>query len=120
MESTFVRLIERFFCALYKKRKIAYAIFLVGAGGFGPPKLSSSRFTVCPLWPLGNAPLFSRVFLSTYNIIPYLKAFVKGFLKIVAIHEIRAYRREKSKLFGLFADFSKNLFTNRLKSGIIL
>ena len=32
--------------------------FLVGAGGFEPPKLKSSRFTVCPHWPLGNTPIF--------------------------------------------------------------
>ena len=31
---------------------------LVGAGGFEPPKLKSSRFTVCPHWPLGNTPRF--------------------------------------------------------------
>ena len=31
--------------------------FLVGAGGFEPPKLKSSRFTVCPHWPLGNTPI---------------------------------------------------------------
>ena len=30
---------------------------LVGAGGFEPPKLKSSRFTVCPHWPLGNTPI---------------------------------------------------------------
>ena len=28
---------------------------LVDAGGFGPPKRKRNRFTVCPLWPLGNA-----------------------------------------------------------------
>ena len=33
--------------------------FLVGAGGFEPPKLKSSRFTVCPHWPLGNTPIYS-------------------------------------------------------------
>ena len=32
---------------------------LVGEGGFGPPKLKSNRFTVCPLWPLGNSPILS-------------------------------------------------------------
>ena len=32
---------------------------LVGAGGFEPPKLKSSRFTVCPHWPLGNTPRFN-------------------------------------------------------------
>ena len=31
---------------------------LVGGGGFGPPKLKSNRFTVCPLWPLGNSPFY--------------------------------------------------------------
>ncbi len=30
--------------------------FLVGEDGFGPSKLKSNRFTVCPLWPLGNSP----------------------------------------------------------------
>ena len=32
---------------------------MVGEGGFGPPKLKSNRFTVCPLWPLGNSPIWS-------------------------------------------------------------
>ena len=30
---------------------------LVGEGGFEPPKLKNNRFTVCPLWPLGNSPI---------------------------------------------------------------
>ena len=42
------------------KQKLQYPVrileFLVGAGGFEPPKLKSSRFTVCPHWPLGNTP----------------------------------------------------------------
>ena len=29
---------------------------LVGRGGFEPPKAYASRFTVCPLWPLGYLP----------------------------------------------------------------
>ena len=44
------------------KQKIQYPVrildLLVGAGGFEPPKLKSSRFTVCPHWPLGNTPRF--------------------------------------------------------------
>ena len=43
------------------KQKLQYPVrileFLVGAGGFEPPKLKSSRFTVCPHWPLGNTPI---------------------------------------------------------------
>ena len=31
----------------------------MGADGFEPPKLKSSRFTVCPIWPLWNTPKFS-------------------------------------------------------------
>ena len=31
-------------------------IKVVGADGFEPPKLKSSRFTVCPIWPLWNTP----------------------------------------------------------------
>ena len=42
-----------------KLQRSSYAeAFLVGAGGFEPPKLKSSRFTVCPHWPLGNTPRF--------------------------------------------------------------
>src|SRR5437773_12148836 len=29
---------------------------MVGRGGFEPPKTGASRFTVCPLWPLGYLP----------------------------------------------------------------
>ena len=29
----------------------------MGEDGFGPSKLKSNRFTVCPLWPLGNSPI---------------------------------------------------------------
>lgn len=28
----------------------------MGRGGFEPPKRKRNRFTVCPLWPLGNLP----------------------------------------------------------------
>ena len=34
-------------------------ILLVDEDGFGPSKLKSNRFTVCPLWPLGNSPIWS-------------------------------------------------------------
>ena len=40
-----------------KTSVISTLVFLVGAGGFEPPKLKSSRFTVCPHWPLGNTPI---------------------------------------------------------------
>src|SRR5262245_63797552 len=32
------------------------AVRVVGRGGFEPPKAFASRFTVCPLWPLGYLP----------------------------------------------------------------
>ena len=32
------------------------ATTMVGRGGFEPPKAFASRFTVCPLWPLGYLP----------------------------------------------------------------
>ena len=53
-------------CRTRRKRKIRTLLqsetgsdfsCLVGAGGFEPPKLKSSRFTVCPHWPLGNTPI---------------------------------------------------------------
>ena len=34
----------------------ATVIFFVGADGFEPPKVKTSRFTVCPIWPLWNTP----------------------------------------------------------------
>ncbi len=34
------------------------SVCLVGEGGFEPPKLKNNRFTVCPLWPLGNSPMY--------------------------------------------------------------
>ena len=40
-------------------------VLLVGEGGFGPPKLKSNRFTVCPLWPLGNSPILFQKNLPT-------------------------------------------------------
>ena len=55
-------------CCTRRKRKIRTLLqsetgsdfsCLVGAGGFEPPKLKSSRFTVCPHWPLGNTPIYS-------------------------------------------------------------
>ena len=42
-------------------------VFLcVGADGFEPPKVKTSRFTVCPIWPLWNTPniYFNVRFLS--------------------------------------------------------
>ena len=37
---------------------------LVGAGGFEPPKLKSNRFTVCPIWPLWNAPIYDLILIN--------------------------------------------------------
>ena len=45
----------------------ATVIFFVGADGFEPPKVKTSRFTVCPIWPLWNTPYFYfkvQLFLS--------------------------------------------------------
>ena len=61
-------------CCTQRKRKIRTLLqseigsdfsCLVGAGGFEPPKLKSSRFTVCPHWPLGNTPIFFCVSCRT-------------------------------------------------------
>ena len=41
---------------------------LVGEGGFGPPKLKSNRFTVCPLWPLGNSPIKIQKIYRSYPV----------------------------------------------------
>ena len=50
--------------------------FLVGAGGFEPPKLKSSRFTVCPHWPLGNTPIYSFLQSRTACIYYHLGAYL--------------------------------------------
>ena len=66
------------------KQKLQYPVrileFLVGAGGFEPPKLKSSRFTVCPHWPLGNTPIFfSQSVPDCLYILPLPRGFVKFF-----------------------------------------
>ena len=45
-------------------RRIGEGSYLVGEDGFGPSKLNSNRFTVCPLWPLGNSPIFFFLFTA--------------------------------------------------------
>ena len=41
---------------MQKRTYFRKSFLLVGDGGFGPPKSKDNRFTVCPLWPLGNTP----------------------------------------------------------------
>ena len=59
--------------------------FLVGAGGFEPPKLKSSRFTVCPHWPLGNTPIYSfsqsRTACIYYHLGAYLSTAFYSFFR---------------------------------------
>ncbi len=42
-------------------RKTLRSAFLVGRDGFEPPKVKTSRFTVCPIWPLWYLPNFMSV-----------------------------------------------------------
>ena len=58
---------------------------LVEAGGFGPPKQRCNRFTVCPLWPLGNASSYK---VSVTGNIPALRQ-----CKIYQNAALAAYRR---------------------------
>ena len=44
---------------LLKNRHAETCRFLVGEDGFEPSKRRRNRFTVCPLWPLGNSPIFN-------------------------------------------------------------
>src|SRR5262249_18403932 len=39
---------------------------MVARGGFEPPKASASRFTVCPLWPLGYLAIGPSARRSTF------------------------------------------------------
>ena len=36
----------------------------MGRDGFEPSKQVAARFTVCPLWPLGNLPMYSITILA--------------------------------------------------------
>ena len=56
-----------------KNQRNFYAGIFMGAGGFEPPKLKSSRFTVCPHWPLGNTPRFNFQSSLTACIFYHLK-----------------------------------------------
>ena len=81
-------------CCTRRKRKIRTLLqsetgsdfsCLVGAGGFEPPKLKSSRFTVCPHWPLGNTPRFcSRPLPDDLFILSDCGRFVNYFFRIFA------------------------------------
>src|SRR2546427_12046664 len=42
--------------ATHARSGLAVPATMVGRGGFEPPKAYASRFTVCPLWPLGYLP----------------------------------------------------------------
>ena len=50
----------------------ATVIFFVGADGFEPPKVKTSRFTVCPIWPLWNTP---NSIISKFNFFEPLVGF---------------------------------------------
>ena len=69
-----------------KLQRSSYAeALLVGAGGFEPPKLKSSRFTVCPHWPLGNTPIYSfsqsRTACIYYHLGAYLSTAFYSFFR---------------------------------------
>ena len=44
-----------------KKEKYKMYFSLVGEDGFEPSKPIGNRFTVCPLWPLGNSPIMKFI-----------------------------------------------------------
>ena len=89
---------------------------LVGAGGFEPPKLKSSRFTVCPHWPLGNTPRFcSRPLPDDLFILSDKSGFVNYFSEFFVKKEI-PHRRAGS--FSVAAqDFKKADLTVQGASG---
>ncbi len=43
---------------LYQLSYFRIEKIVVGEDGFEPPKVKTSRFTVCPIWPLWYSPLF--------------------------------------------------------------
>ena len=46
-----------------KARSVCVGL-LVGEDGFEPPKVKTSRFTVCPIWPLWYSP---KILLTTFE-----------------------------------------------------
>ena len=59
-----------------KKAVIATAFF-VGEDGFEPPKVKTSRFTVCPIWPLWYSPIASAKIVIKTRI---MQVFARFFL----------------------------------------
>ena len=59
------------------------AFFVGGSGWIRTTEVSDNRFTVCPLWPLGNAPLFFCVgtLAPTDDIIAHPFSFVNRFFE---------------------------------------
>ena len=89
---------------------------LVGAGGFEPPKLKSSRFTVCPHWPLGNTPKFcSRPLPDDSFILSDKSGFVNYFSEFFVKKEIP--RRRAGSFSAAAQDFKKADLTVQGASG---
>ena len=46
-------------CRKVKTRTLSHSGFVGGSGWIRTTEVEDNRFTVCPLWPLGNAPIFN-------------------------------------------------------------
>ena len=70
-----------------KQKSQAFRLAFGGSGWIRTTEVSDNRFTVCPLWPLGNAPIFFFVgtLAPTDDIIAHLCFFVNRILKKTSI-----------------------------------
>ena len=50
-------------------------LFLGGSGWIRTTEVEDNRFTVCPLWPLGNTPIFSLIRWSWWTDATFFQKF---------------------------------------------
>ena len=91
----------------------AFRFSKVGSDGFEPPKVKTSRFTVCPIWPLWYSPkILSRTFEPMEGIeptTPRLQITCSGQLSYIGIQPLRD---AKVGIFFIIANFSEVFFQN--------
>ena len=88
-----------------------FALLLVGRDGFEPPKVKTSRFTVCPIWPLWYLPKvdwrksLSRWRDSNPRPADYKSAALANWATSAYIHQSRCKVSEKIWIYKIFLQF---------------
>ena len=83
----------------------------MGDGGFEPPKDLASRFTVCPLWPLGKSPILNWSWWTDSNPRP---ADYKSAALPTELHQLMCF--SQLHYFNTYKSYCQHKFKNFLKN----